>query len=146
MTSDSISSAPPITTPTAPALPQLSAKATAAWCLVLAATVYGYGRAYLSVADNPQRVGDFFQDWASAKNFFTGLPIYTSQEETALRYLNYRHDPSRGVFVRVNGHPPASVITALPLAQLEYAEAFRLWRSEERRVGKECRSRWSPYH
>src|SRR5256885_16064591 len=25
----------------------------------------------------------------------------------------------------------------------DYAEA---WRSEERRVGKECRSRWSPYH
>ena len=24
--------------------------------------------------------------------------------------------------------------------------AFRLDRSEERRVGKECRSRWSPYH
>ena len=24
---------------------------------------------------------------------------------------------------------------------------FRQWlRSEERRVGKECRSRWSPYH
>ena len=23
---------------------------------------------------------------------------------------------------------------------------FREWRSEERRVGKECRSRWSPYH
>ena len=22
----------------------------------------------------------------------------------------------------------------------------RCWRSEERRVGKECRSRWSPYH
>ena len=26
----------------------------------------------------------------------------------------------------------------------EYAEIRR--RSEERRVGKECRSRWSPYH
>src|SRR5256885_9227737 len=29
-------------------------------------------------------------------------------------------------------------------------ETFKLWperiRSEERRVGKECRSRWSPYH
>ena len=24
--------------------------------------------------------------------------------------------------------------------------AFRAARSEERRVGKECRSRWSPYH
>src|SRR2546429_8667703 len=23
---------------------------------------------------------------------------------------------------------------------------FQAWRSEERRVGEECRSRWSPYH
>ena len=28
----------------------------------------------------------------------------------------------------------------LPIASLDY------YRSEERRVGKECRSRWSPYH
>src|SRR2546430_7673845 len=27
-----------------------------------------------------------------------------------------------------------------------YFVGFREWRSEERRVGKECRSRWSPYH
>src|SRR3712207_9156175 len=27
-----------------------------------------------------------------------------------------------------------------------YREAARNLRSEERRVGKECRSRWSPYH
>ena len=26
------------------------------------------------------------------------------------------------------------------------ATHFTHWRSEERRVGKECRSRWSPYH
>src|SRR3989441_11285892 len=26
------------------------------------------------------------------------------------------------------------------------ARAWRTMRSEERRVGKECRSRWSPYH
>src|SRR3989442_11223150 len=26
------------------------------------------------------------------------------------------------------------------------ADTFCSWRSEERRVGKECRSRWSPYH
>ena len=25
-------------------------------------------------------------------------------------------------------------------------EQFEINRSEERRVGKECRSRWSPYH
>jgi len=29
---------------------------------------------------------------------------------------------------------------------LEYAMAQGHYRSEERRVGKECRSRWSPYH
>src|SRR5256886_14400448 len=26
------------------------------------------------------------------------------------------------------------------------APAFLIYRSEERRVGKECRSRWAPYH
>src|ERR1041385_3174577 len=29
---------------------------------------------------------------------------------------------------------------------IEGADAFTRDRSEERRVGKECRSRWSPYH
>src|SRR2546421_13120107 len=29
---------------------------------------------------------------------------------------------------------------------LEVANVMRRGRSEERRVGKECRSRWSPYH
>ena len=29
---------------------------------------------------------------------------------------------------------------------LSQADATALHRSEERRVGKECRSRWSPYH
>ena len=28
----------------------------------------------------------------------------------------------------------------------EYRIPFEIGRSEERRVGKECRSRWSPYH
>src|SRR5574341_216867 len=27
-----------------------------------------------------------------------------------------------------------------------YLDPYRAGRSEERRVGKECRSRWSPYH
>src|SRR5256885_11493022 len=30
--------------------------------------------------------------------------------------------------------------------QVHGAEAAKINRSEERRVGKECRSRWSPYH
>ena len=34
----------------------------------------------------------------------------------------------------------------IALRQLSYAGALYAYRSEERRVGKECRSRWSPYH
>src|SRR2546427_12075881 len=53
--------------------------------------------------------------------------------------------------------PPEALARALALAlrapefrsrvkaQLD-ASPFREHRSEERRVGKECRSRWSPYH
>ena len=33
-----------------------------------------------------------------------------------------------------------------PKALLYVDSAFKYYRSEERRVGKECRSRWSPYH
>ena len=37
-----------------------------------------------------------------------------------------------------------SCIKVVPQARAYVIE--RLGRSEERRVGKECRSRWSPYH
>src|SRR3712207_9337678 len=52
----------------------------------------------------------------------------------------------------------ADVAMAAPVAEAELAVGFfgsrydratpaeREYRSEERRVGKECRSRWSPYH
>ena len=47
-------------------------------------------------------------------------------------------------------HPPISSQllpggTPLEKVEREYAQQALL-RSEERRVGKECRSRWSPYH
>src|SRR5882762_8605190 len=34
----------------------------------------------------------------------------------------------------------------VPTMQRDAATSARIERSEERRVGKECRSRWSPYH
>ena len=37
-----------------------------------------------------------------------------------------------------------SVFKARPVVSILHAMVF--YRSEERRVGKECRSRWSPYH
>ena len=37
------------------------------------------------------------------------------------------------------------LVCSIPLVTLGPATTA-LYRSEERRVGKECRSRWSPYH
>ena len=36
--------------------------------------------------------------------------------------------------------------TSAPVNVFAYGETSASSRSEERRVGKECRSRWSPYH
>src|SRR3712207_8643558 len=52
---------------------------------------------------------------------------------------------------RVEGHAPdlarAAVRRPVGGADVEAVErGRRRGRSEERRVGKECRSRWSPYH
>ena len=45
------------------------------------------------------------------------------------------------LLLRQNRHAPSSVIL------IAFGVAIMLVkRSEERRVGKECRSRWSPYH
>src|SRR5438874_12727133 len=55
----------------------------------------------------------------------------------ALLVLSRRH-------VRQEQHGRRQVIDALSL--LHFASPQSVARSEERRVGKECRSRWSPYH
>src|SRR2546422_10343540 len=55
-----------------------------------------------------------------------------------------KYDKAEGVLGRALALSPDSPDTLYLLAQV-YAEQ-RKARSEERRVGKECRSRWSPYH
>ena len=40
---------------------------------------------------------------------------------------------------------PAALVEISPATE-ETAQPVEAARSEERRVGKECRSRWSPYH
>ncbi len=72
-------------------------------------------------------LADFFQEWASAGNYFQGLPIYTAQEETLQRYLGQRRAPDDAIFTEVNAHPPSSVLLALPFGKLGYGAAFRLW-------------------
>src|SRR6266436_8254156 len=52
-----------------------------------------------------------------------------------------------GVYLRADGRVPyADVVQVLAVIRASGAGDVGLVRSEERRVGKECRSRWSPYH
>src|SRR2546425_10072257 len=57
----------------------------------------------------------------------------------------------RGSALMANQHAIARAASGLESLARAVREARRTWdaqtkRSEERRVGKECRSRWSPYH
>src|SRR5256886_7138535 len=44
----------------------------------------------------------------------------------------------------LDGHP--TTLYEVHVKEGEATVDYYQWRSEERRVGKECRSRWSPYH
>src|SRR2546425_13329397 len=66
---------------------------------------------------------------------------------TYLLAYNVRYSPSPyGVeqYVILGGTGAALVVRFLYLTRIR--KALMAQRSEERRVGKECRSRWSPYH
>src|SRR2546430_4610828 len=74
------------------------------------------------------------------------LPIFTNQKPDRFRAVHQRprqlasllDDPWRAQIRRATGHAHATVT--------QFDEGEDVERSEERRVGKECRSRWSPYH
>ena len=71
----------------------------------------------------------------AAKNLLSRLP-----EDMALEYEKYllpKEDASVMKLIKA-----ADKISAL----IKCIEEEKTGRSEERRVGKECRSRWSPYH
>src|SRR2546427_6026694 len=91
----------------------------------------------------------------------TGGPLRSQYEEEELRYLSVGAAPGRGSCRRPRNSPePLSVqegrdhcarsigpatAAAVAVSKTVSTEASEP-RSEERRVGKECRSRWSPYH
>jgi hypothetical protein len=95
--------------------------------LAVACLVFGW-RFFESLRPPSTLVLDFFQEYASARNHREGIPVYTEQTVTVPRYLGFEQrqdDPFR--FIRVNAHPPASVLLAVPLTGLSYSDAFLVW-------------------
>ena len=56
-------------------------------------------------------------------------------------------NPALAIAGAIKAHrPDAEIHFAGRKEGMEYRLVTQAGRSEERRVGKECRSRWSPYH
>src|SRR5258707_15731558 len=68
----------------------------------------------------------------------SGHTLIAGKRVAFARYDVWNH-PSYAVYRHVNDGKDLQV-------RLTYSNVPLLQRSEERRVGKECRSRWSPYH
>src|SRR5574339_693482 len=77
--------------------------------------------------------------------FLPRPPFFFFQEEDGIRdrLVTGVQTCALPIYQRVPVEPPARDRARLHLAR---AARSRARRSEERRVGKECRSRWSPYH
>src|SRR3712207_8135304 len=69
----------------------------------------------------------------------SGMKREWAHPETIVLHAGYRSDAA----VHAVSVPIYQTI-AYEFESAQHAE--KLFRSEERRVGKECRSRWSPYH
>src|SRR5256885_12081119 len=83
--------------------------------------------------------GDWSSDVCSSDLIAYGLQAYGSK--VGLMDADV-YGPSIPHLVGASGRPMARGERIQPIE----ASGLRLMRSEERRVGKECRSRWLPYH
>src|SRR3712207_7858140 len=80
----------------------------------------------------------YWRDWSSGV-CSSDLPSATSQGGADIMNVLLDGDTGAGKWFS-DPSGAANVVTCIP--PLECND----YRSEERRVGKECRSRWSPYH
>ena len=82
-----------------------------------------------------QKIADAIGDKLVVSAF--GLNPYEKNRRGIFDFVGDRYVDSEGrLYWRLGG-----IETEIPVESFE-----QLLRSEERRVGKECRSRWSPYH
>ena len=103
--------------------------------LIIPQELGGSGATAMEYALMCEAGGRFGYDFVAA---VVGTPSFTAQN-----LINYANADQLDRFIKpfVNGEKRFAIGISEPEAGSDAAA-----RSEERRVGKECRSRWSPYH
>jgi hypothetical protein len=100
------------------------------WIWLCAALVAGFVMAPVHLASLRPPAGlvtDFYQEWASARNYLRGEFLYTDQRATIPGYLQKQDLSPHDQTIEVNAHPPTAVLLAVPLARLSYQNAALVW-------------------
>jgi hypothetical protein len=98
------------------------------WTAVALAGISWQARSFVThLRPEEGKVLDFFQEWASARNYFEGVPIYTHQADSVRRYLHGEPHAVGMPLIEYNAHPPTAVLFVLPLGLLSYSNACLLW-------------------
>src|SRR2546425_2440516 len=109
-------------------------------------SIFTYGSHYCSV-DNRHHATTL-----ACGYFNSGLRVFDIRDPVRPKEIAYFNPPGTTTASPGSNHNafPGGWVAGGPdwcsaQVHLDHARGT-LWRSEERRVGKECRSRWSPYH
>jgi len=99
------------------------------WFLLFVFVVLLQGPRFIySLPGNLNSGSDFFQDWASAKDWLEGRPLYGALSDSLNRFLDIQtNNNDITMDVHVNAHPPFSLFIVLPFAFLPYVHAMLLW-------------------
>lgn len=98
------------------------------WIVAVLVLAFFKGPHFISsLRPSGDQILDFIQEWASARNYYVGQPIYADQRISIERHLNAKLREDQPLAVKVNAHPPTSVLLVLPFALLDYESAFFAW-------------------
>lgn len=108
--------------------PARTSRLMVAVCLIAGAVAWARlgGEYAKQMRPKPDASPDFYQDWASARNFLNGLPVYSPHEMTMPLYLG-RPQADWERDIAYNAHPPTSVLLAIPFTRLGLPDAVLAW-------------------
>src|SRR3712207_3547223 len=103
----------------------------------------------LAATGIPQRVADQMAQFDIEAHVYDGVHVEPTDVSLVAAIEEARSTGPWDAFVAVGGGSCIDTAKAIDLLTTnpgELMDYVNVPRSEERRVGKECRSRWSPYH